>query len=149
MPFWIAAAGILASIIGYFAVGTKDGASQRQLMFALHKGVFVSSVLVIGFSAVIISQLFTHEQEEGWRMFACIVIGLIAGILIGQATEYYTSYSFWPTQSITEAGVTGPATVIIQGIGIGMISCVGPVLVIVATILGCNALSGQYGICKL
>ena len=59
-----------------------------------------------------------------------------------------SSTSFWPVQSITAAGVTGPATVIIQGIGIGMVSCVGPVLIIVATILGCNALSGEYGICK-
>ena len=57
-------------------------------------------------------------------------------------------HSFWPVQSITAAGVTGPATVIIQGIGIGMVSCVGPVLIIVATILGCNALSGEYGIGK-
>ena len=56
------------------------------------------------------------------------------------------AYSFWPTQSITQAGVTGPATVIIQGLGIGMISTVGPVLILVATILGCNALSGEYGI---
>ena len=57
-------------------------------------------------------------------------------------------FSFWPVQSITAAGVTGPATVIIQGIGIGMVSCVGPVLILVATILGCNALSGEYGIGK-
>lgn len=146
LPFWIAGAGIVASMIGFFAVGTKDGASQRQLLFALHKGVILSSIFVLGFSAIIISQLFDHDSKEGWKIFACIAIGLIAGILIGQATEYYTSYSFWPTQSITQAGITGPATVIIQGIGIGMISCVAPVLIIIATILGCNALSGQYGI---
>lgn len=146
LPFWIAGAGIVASVIGFFAVGTKDGASQRQLLFALHKGVILSSIFVLGFSAIIISQLFDHSDKEGWKLFACIAIGLVAGILIGQATEYYTSYSFWPTQSITQAGVTGPATVIIQGIGIGMASCVAPVLVIVATILGCNALSGDYGI---
>jgi len=146
LPFWIAGAGIVASVIGFFAVGTKDGATQRQLMFALHKGVILSSVFVLGFSAVIISQLFGHDTKEGWELFACIAIGLVAGILIGQATEYYTSYSFWPTQSITQAGVTGPATVIIQGIGIGMASCVLPVLVIIATILSCNALAQQYGI---
>lgn len=149
LPFWIAAAGIVASVIGFFAVGTKDGASQRQLLFALHKGVILSSIFVLGFSAIIVSQLFVDDDaKEGWKLFACIAIGLVAGILIGQATEYYTSYSFWPTQSITEAGITGPATVIIQGIGIGMVSCVAPVLIIVATILGCNALSGQYGIGK-
>jgi len=149
LPFWIAGAGIVASFFGFFAVSTKDGANQRQLMFALHKGVIASSVLVLAFSAIIVSQFFTGDQSaEGWKIFACIAIGLIAGILIGQATEYYTSYSFWPTQSITEAGVTGPATVIIQGLGIGMMSCVPPVLIIVATILGCNALSGDYGVGK-
>lgn len=147
LPFWIAGAGIVASLFGFFAVSTKDGANQRQLMFALHKGVIASSVLVLAFSAIIVSQFFPGDYaREGWMIFACIAIGLIAGILIGQATEYYTSYSFWPTQSITEAGVTGPATVIIQGLGIGMMSCVPPVLIIVATILGCNALSGDYGV---
>jgi len=146
LPFWIAGAGIFSSVIGFFAVSCKDGASQRQLMMALHKGVILSSTFVLGLSAIIISQLFGHQDEEGWKLFACIAIGLVAGILIGQATEYYTSYSFWPTQSITQAGVTGPATVIIQGLGIGMISTVGPVLILVATILGCNALSGEYGI---
>jgi len=146
LPFWIAGAGIVASVFGFFAVGTKDGASQRQLLFALHKGVILSSIFVLGFSAIIVWQLFGHDSEEGWKLFACIAIGLIAGILIGQVTEYYTSYSFWPVRSITQAGITGPATVVIQGLGIGMVSCVGPVLIIVATILGCNALSGQYGI---
>mmetsp|Transcript_28583 Transcript_28583/g.58084 ORF Transcript_28583/g.58084 Transcript_28583/m.58084 type:complete len:252 (-) Transcript_28583:2535-3290(-) len=159
LPFWVAGAGIFASMAGYFAVGTKDGASQHQLLFALHKGTIVSGVLVLAFVAIIISQTFgagsmiTFEEsivddtsKFGWKLFACIVIGLFAGILIGQATEYFTSYSYWPTRSITEAGVTGPATVIIQGIGIGMISCVPPVIVLVATIFGCNALAGGYGI---
>lgn len=67
-------------------------------------------------------------------------------MLIGQVTEYFTSYSYYPVRSITDAGITGPATVIIQGLGIGMISTVFPVLIIVATILGCDALSGEYGI---
>ena len=66
--------------------------------------------------------------------------------MIGQVTEYFTSYSFYPVKSIADAGVTGPATVIIQGLGIGMISTVLPVLILVATILGCNALASGYGI---
>jgi K(+)-stimulated pyrophosphate-energized sodium pump len=61
-------------------------------------------------------------------------------------TEYFTSYAYWPTRSITDAGVTGPATVVIQGLGVGMVSCILPTLILVATILSCNALSGQYGI---
>uniref|UniRef100_A0A6U0K3A5 H(+)-exporting diphosphatase n=1 Tax=Minutocellus polymorphus TaxID=265543 RepID=A0A6U0K3A5_9STRA len=165
LPFWVAGAGIFASVAGYFAVGTKDGASQHQLLFALHKGTIVSGILVLVFVAIIISQSFsdgstivfdtdengmpmpvTDTEKLGWKIFSCVVIGLFAGILIGQATEYFTSYSYWPTRSITEAGVTGPATVIIQGIGIGMISCVAPVIILVATIFGCNALAGGYGI---
>ena len=70
----------------------------------------------------------------------------MSGILIGQITEYFTSYSFYPVRSIADSGVTGPAMVIIQGLGIGMISSVFPVLILAAAILGCNALAGQYGI---
>ncbi|CAB9508089.1 energized vacuolar membrane proton pump [Seminavis robusta] len=147
LPFWISGAGIFAAMIGYFAVGAADDAGQKELMFALHKGTIVSSTFVLGFSAIIIWQFFEDtDSEAGWRIYACIVIGLVAGVLIGQVTEYFTSYSYWPTKSITDAGVTGPATVIIQGLGVGMISCVFPVLIIVATILGCNALADGYGI---
>jgi K(+)-stimulated pyrophosphate-energized sodium pump len=145
-PIWVAGVGIIASIIGFFAVQTIDGATQKQLMFALHKGTIVSSIFVIGFTALITPFLFTDRTKDGWDIFLCILIGLIAGILIGQVTEYYTSYSYWPVQSITEAGITGPATVIIQGLGVGMISTVFPVIILVATILGCNALAGGYGI---
>jgi inorganic pyrophosphatase len=131
---------------GFFAVSVKDGASQKQLLNALLKGVMVASVFILAFSALICHFLFVGRSKEGWYLFACIAIGLIAGVLIGQITEFFTSYHYWPTQSITSAGITGPATVIIQGLGIGMISTVFPVLVIVAAILGCNALAGQYGI---
>jgi K(+)-stimulated pyrophosphate-energized sodium pump len=146
LPFWISGAGIIAAIVGYFAVGTHDEANQHQLMFALHKGTIVSSVLVVGFSAVICNFVFDGRSTQGWEIFGCICIGLMAGVLIGQVTEYFTSYAYWPTKSITEAGATGPATVIIQGLGIGMISTVFPVLIIVCSILGCNALAGGYGI---
>ena len=147
LPFWIAGAGIFSALFGFFAVSAKDGANQQELMFALHKGTIVSSLGVLGSAAIIIWKFFEDtDSDEGWKIYGCICIGLLAGVLIGQVTEYFTSYSFWPTKSITDAGVTGPATVIIQGLGIGMISCVFPVLIIVATILGCNALSGGYGI---
>jgi inorganic pyrophosphatase len=146
LPIWIAGSGIVASMIGYFVVRTKEGASLRDLTVSLHKGVIASSILVVGFSAIIVAFTFQGRSSEGWRLFGCIVIGLVAGIIIGQVTEFFTSYEFWPTKSITKAGVTGPATVVIQGLGIGMISTVFPVITLVATILGCNALSGQYGI---
>jgi H(+)-translocating pyrophosphatase len=146
LPLWISGAGIVAAIIGYFVVGTKEGASQKDLLNALLKGTMVASIFVVGFSALIIAFLFKGREEEGWRIFGCIIIGLLAGVLIGQVTEYFTSYHYWPTKSITAAGITGPATVIIQGLGVGMISTVFPTLIIVATILGCDALAGSYGI---
>ena len=146
LPFWVAGAGILASMVAFFFVGTKDGANQKELMFALHKGTIVSSTLVVAFSAVICNFLFQDREDYGWRVFSCICIGLFAGVMIGQVTEFFTSYSYWPTQSITDAGVTGPATVIIQGLGIGMISTLFPTIIIVATILGCNGLASEYGI---
>jgi len=147
LPFWIAGVGVLCSSIGFFFVSTKDNASQKELLSALHKGTTSASILVLGGSAGVIGGLFGQEGDSyGWYVFACIVIGLICGILIGEATEFFTSYSFTPVQSITNAGITGPATVIIQGLGIGMLSTFPTVFLIVLTILGCNALAGQYGI---
>lgn len=145
LPFFIAGSGIIASMIGFFFVRCNEGASQKQLLFALHKGTLVASIIVVGFSALICT-LFFNGETEGWEVFGCIVIGLASGVLIGQATEYFTSYEYWAVRSITSAGITGPATVIIQGLGIGMVSCVAPVLILVATILSCNALQDQYGI---
>lgn len=147
LPFWIAGAGIFCASLGFFAVSTKDNANQKELLHALHKGTTTSSVLVVACSAGIVGALFGQSADSyGWKCFACIIIGLVCGILIGEATEYFTSYSYRPVQSITAAGVTGPATVIIQGLGVGMISCLLPVFFIVCTILGCNALAEQYGI---
>merc|ERR1711981_1233569 len=85
------------------------------------------------------------DSLDGWKDFGCLVIGLLTGILIGEATEYFTSYAHSPTRSITKSGVTGPATVIIQGLGIGMLSSVPPVIFIAAAVMSCSALSGVYG----
>ena len=86
LPFWVAGAGIVASMVAFFFVGTKDGANQKELMFALHKGTIVSSALVVGFSAVITRFLFQDREDFGWRVFSCICIGLFAGVMIGQGT---------------------------------------------------------------
>jgi len=146
LPFWISGVGIVASIAGFLVVGTKEGASQKDLLFSFHKGLFVASMTVVGFSVVIIQKFFEGRESEGWSIFGCIVIGLFSGALNGQITEYFTSYSYWPTQSIARAGITGPGTVVIQGLGIGMISSVFPALVTVITILACNELYSSYGI---
>lgn len=146
LPFWVSGAGVFASLLGYYAVRTKDDANQKQLLFALHKGTVVSSIFVLIFIAVIIYFLFVGRETEGWRIYGCIIVGQVDGIVIGQMTEYFTSFHYWPTRSIADAGVTGPATVVIQGLGIGMISCVFPVLVTVASILICSSLADEYGV---
>jgi len=148
LPFWLAGIGVICSLVGYFAVRIGDGeATQEQLLHALHAGTYLSSVLVIGAAIGLKFIIFSGDLSElGWKLFGCIIIGLFAGILIGEATEYCTSYAFQPTKSIMNAGKTGPATVIIQGLGVGMLSTVPPVTIIVAAILGCTSLAGEYGV---
>jgi inorganic pyrophosphatase len=143
-PFWIAGSGILAAIVGSKLVRTKEGAKQEELLHSLHMGINSASVLVLIFSAVISYLLF--NDERGWSYFGCVAIGLVSGIIIGQATEFFTSYSYSPVQSITASGVTGPATVIIQGFGAGMLSCLPPAVVLVVTIIACSSLGGTYGV---
>ena len=93
LPFWIAGCGILCSAIGFFFVSTKDNASQKELLHALHKGTASSSVLVLGASAAICGALFgTTYDNYGWKLFTCIVIGLVCGIMIGEATEVSTAF---------------------------------------------------------
>jgi len=151
LPFWISGFGILAATIGFWTVSTKDDASQSELLHALHRGVYSASVLVIVFAIACVEMLF-EGSKVGYRYFGCIIIGLVAGILIGEATEYCTSYAYAPVKSITHAGSAGgAATVIIQGLGIGMISVFPPTLVICATVLACYNVagagtSGLYGI---
>merc|ERR1711865_322557 len=212
LPFWLSAAGVLASIVGYFLVNVGDeGADQftlteehaltvedhknkyfkndkfygtnakgpysekdkgkygvndkghitdkpvggepvvddvkqqAQLMNALHKGTFGSAILLIALAAVECHFLFNYSDyqnslttyyymgdsynaNEAWRIYGCVLIGLLCGILIGFLTEYCTSYAFAPVKSIARSGNTGPATVIIQGLGVGMISSLGMTL---------------------
>lgn len=146
LPFWLCGVGVFSSFIGFWFVSTKEDATQKDLLNALHKAIYAASILIIAGSALLCWGLFPHRHEDGWRIFGCIIIGLVCGILIGELTEYFTSYSYKPVKSITDAGLTGPATVIIQGLGVGMISCVAPIFVLVGTILACNALAGTYGI---
>merc|ERR1711871_1871898 len=152
LPFWIAGVGVVASFIGYLVVSVDDdNATQSQLLNALHRGTLVAGVLIVGLSLACTVVLFsiegnTERNELGWKIFGCIIIGLVSGILIGHCTEYYTSYSKNPTVSITESGRYGPATVMIQGLGVGMISCAGPTLILTVAILGCTALADEYGV---
>jgi K(+)-stimulated pyrophosphate-energized sodium pump len=130
-PMLIAAVGILLSIVGIFLVKTKEGATMRDLLKSLGFGVNISSVLIAIASFVI---LYTLKLDNWMGISFSVIVGLLAGIIIGQATEYYTSHSFRPTQKVAESSATGPATVIISGIGLGMLSTAIPVVTIGAAI---------------
>ncbi|NLY24417.1 MAG: sodium-translocating pyrophosphatase [Bacteroidales bacterium] len=131
-PMIIAAIGVFLSIIGIFIVRTKEQATMKQLMDALNRGVNVSALL-IAISAFGILYLLGFTNWVGLSF--SVISGLLAGIIIGQGTEYFTSHSYKPTRMIAESAKTGPATVIISGMGTGFISTVIPVVTIVMAIL--------------
>ena len=131
-PMIIAAVGIVLSIVGIFLVKAKEGASQKELLSALGRGVNASSILIAIFSYFILRYL---ELPNFVGIWAAMIVGLFGGILIGKITEYYTSSGYKPTQSIAAATKTGPATVIIAGIGTGMISTAFPVLIVGASVI--------------
>ena len=131
-PMLIAAVGILLSIIGIFAVRTKENASMKDLLGSLSLGTNLSSALIVVATFAILWLL----QLENWFWISCsVIVGLLVGIIIGRSTEYYTSQSYRPTQLLSESGKTGPATVIISGIGLGMLSTAVPVIAVVVGII--------------
>ena len=131
-PMIIAAIGIILSIIGIFLVRTKEGATMKQLLGSLGMGVNTSSVLI---AACTFGVLYLLQLPNWVGISFSVITGLVAGIIIGQSTEYYTSHSYKPTRKIAESAKTGPATVIISGIGMGMISTAIPVVTIAAAII--------------
>ena len=139
VPMVMAAVGVAASVIGTFFVRSKEEASQKVLLAALRKGVFASSILVALISLPLV--IFTLGRNY-LGVYWSVLAGLIAGVLIGLCTEYYTSSGFKPTRSIADASMTGPATVIIGGIAVGMMSTAVPVIIVCAAILASYYLSG-------
>ena len=131
-PMVIAAIGILLSIAGIFMVKAKEGATQKQLLNALGRGVNFSSILIALFSFGVLYYLDIPNYTGIW---GSMMVGLVGGIGIGKITEYYTSSGYKPTQMIAESSKTGPATVIISGIGTGMISTAIPVLIVGTSII--------------
>lgn len=131
-PMVIASVGIFLSLFGIFLVRTKEGATMKDLLRSLGFGTNVSAILIAVASFIILYSL----QIENWLGVSfSVVTGLLAGVIIGQATEYYTSHTYKPTQKIAEASQTGSATVIIKGIGTGMISTMVPVVTISVAIM--------------
>ncbi len=131
-PMLIASVGVFLSILGIYLVRTKEGATMKNLLHSLSLGTNVSAVLIAVATFII---LYLLEIDNWLGLSLSVISGLLAGVIIGQATEYYTSHSYKPTQKISEAGLTGSATVIIKGIGTGMISTCIPVLTIGVAII--------------
>ncbi|MBU3813293.1 MAG: sodium-translocating pyrophosphatase, partial [Candidatus Bacteroides intestinipullorum] len=152
-PMLIAAVGILLSLVGIFAVRTRENARMKDLLGALSLGTNLSSVLIVAATFLILWAL----GIDNWKWLSCaVVVGLLVGVVIGRSTEYYTSQSYKPTRRLSESGKTGPATVIISGIGLGMLSTAIPVIAVVVGIIASylfasgfdfnNVAMGLYGI---
>ena len=131
-PMLIAAVGVFLSIFGIYLVRTKEGATMKDLLHSLSLGTNISAVLI---AAATFGILYFLGIENWMGLSFSVISGLAAGVIIGQATEYYTSHSYKPTQKISEAGLTGSATVIIKGIGTGMMSTCIPVVTIGVAIM--------------
>ncbi len=140
-PMLIAAVGIVLSIIGIFSVKTREDAKMKDLLNSLSLGTNLSSVLIVGATFLI---LWLLGLQNWVNVALSVVIGLLVGIVIGRSTEYYTSQSYAPTRRLSESGKTGPATVIISGVGLGMVSTAIPVLAVVVGIILSYWLASGY-----
>ena len=138
-PMLIAAVGVLLSIIGIYLVKTKEDAGMKELLGALSRGTNAAAVLIAVATFGIMYFLFGKETGDlanmWWQTSLSVVVGLLAGVIIGKATEYYTSQSYKPTQKVAESSKTGPATVIISGLGLGMLSTAIPVVTVGVAII--------------
>ena len=134
-PSLIAACGVLLSIIGIYLVKTKEGAGMKELLRALAIGTNTAACLIAVATFGIFAWLFGTETSQWWQVSLSVVVGLLAGVIIGQSTEYYTSQSYKPTQKVSESSQTGPATVIISGLGLGMLSTAIPVITVGVAII--------------
>ena len=139
IPMSMAAVGILASIIGTFFVRTKENASQKNLLGSLRLGTWISAALI---AVAAFPLIYFGLGAEKIGFYFAILSGLLAGILIGVVTEYYTSDSYKPTKKLAGTSSTGPATVIIGGLSLGMLSTVLPVVIVGASVLASYFLSG-------
>ncbi|MBQ2531128.1 MAG: sodium-translocating pyrophosphatase [Bacteroidales bacterium] len=131
-PMLIAAFGVVLSVVSVFTVRTREGAGMAQLLKSMSVGTNLAAVLS-GIAAFVVLRLLGFSNW--WQLSCSVVAGLLAGVIIGKATEYYTSHSYKPTQKLAEASETGPATVIINGVGLGMLSTAIPVIAIVCAII--------------
>ncbi len=138
IPLILAAAGVLSSVIGTFLVRTREEASQRALLFAIRKGVWAAGILMAIISAFVIHYFLPGHFNFYWP----VLVGLACGVLIGYSTEFFTSDNYKPTRGIAAAATTGPATVILEGLSVGMLSIVPPIIVVAIAIAAAFYLPG-------
>lgn len=151
LPLFISVIGVISSIIGTFLIRTKEGATQKQLLGSLSRGTNFSAIVI---AITAFPLVWFILGKANWTMYWAIFAGLVAGVLIGQATEYYTSDSYKPTRNLAATSETGTATIIIGGLSVGMLSTLIPVVIIAICILVAyfvsggaqNASNGLYGI---
>ena len=141
LPILVAAIGIFASILGTFLVRTGENATMGRLLWSLRTGIFAAGVLVLIGVAIAISLM-----DLDFNLFWVVLVGLVAGQIIGTSSEYYTSFEFNPTKRLADQAETGPATVIIGGLGLGMLSTLIPGLVVVVAMWIANSLADTYGV---
>ena len=151
LPMIIAAVGVICSILGTFFVRTKEGATQKQLLSALSRGTNFSAMLIAIFSLPLVYFIL---GAQNWTIYFAVLVGLVGGVLIGQATEYFTSETYKPTKKLAAASETGTATIIISGLSIGMVSTLLPIVIVAVCIMvayfvsggGQSAALGLYGV---
>ena len=151
LPMILAAIGVLCSIIGTFFVSTKEGATPKQLLRALSRGTNFSAIVI---AIAAFPLVWFILGKEYWPMYFAIFAGLVAGVLIGQATEYFTSDSYKPTRNLAATSETGTATIIIGGLSVGMLSTLIPIIIVAVCVLvayfvsggATSASQGLYGI---
>lgn len=151
LPMLLATLGVVCSVFGTFLVRTKEGATQKQLLGALSRGTNFSAILI---AIIAFPLVYLILGKEHWTVYFAVLAGLVAGVLIGKATEYYTSESYKPTKRLAETSETGTATVIIGGLSVGMLSTLVPIVIVAVCVLvaffvcggATSASSGLYGI---
>lgn len=134
-PIMIAAVGVILSILGIYMVHTTEDANMNKLLKALSRGTNTAAFLIAVATFAVFALVFGTETSLWWNVSLSVIVGLLAGVIIGKSTEYYTSQSYKPTRKVAESSKTGPATVIISGLGLGMISTVVPVITIGVAII--------------